>query len=257
MKAVLLCAGFATRLYPLTQDQPKSLLSIAGEPLLNHLIRRMEAISDLTEIILVSNGKFESLFNRWARELETSKRIRVVSDGTMDNEHRLGAIRDLALAIERGAVHEDVLVLAGDNLIDAELTPFISFAKAKKPAASLGIFDIGDLGLARKYGLVETDTSDRITRFLEKPDAPPTTWASTGIYFLPRETLMFISRYLETSKNPDAPGYYMSWLANEIQMYAFRFGGTWFDIGDLASYRKADRYFESKKNHEEKTKKAL
>ena len=243
MKGVLLCAGFATRLYPLTAAQPKPLLRIAGEPILNYSVKQLESIPSLNETVLVSNGKFYDTFLKWRDDLDSSLKINVLNDGCMDNDHRLGAVRDLSLALESVGCGEDVLVVAGDNLFDSEFKPFISFAQAKKPAVSVGVYNVKARELAQKYGLVETDSSGKITAFFEKPKNPPTTLASTGVYFFPKETLVFIERYLETNKNPDAPGYYLSWLFEKIDLFAYTFGGVWFDIGDMTSYQKADQYF--------------
>ncbi len=246
MKAVFLCAGYATRLYPLTEHQPKPLLVIDGEPLLTHLLKKLESISSLDHILIISNGRFYNHFCEWHEALKTNKKISILNDGTMDPDHRLGAIQDLKLGLEKGAAGDtDVLVLAGDNLFDAELGAFVSFAQSKKPAASVGVYDVHDKTLAQKYGLIKTDSSGKITAFFEKPKDPPTTLASMGIYYFPKETLHHVDRYLEKNQNPDAPGFYMSWLAQEISVFAFPFGGTWFDIGDLDSYHQADQFFQS------------
>jgi len=246
MKAVLLCAGFATRLYPLTQEQPKSLLPIAGQPLLNYLLKLLEGLPSLTRIFLVSNHKFYSLFSRWADRARGTQRITVLDDGIADHRHRLGPVRDLKIALDQEGAHEDVLVLAGDNLIDSELAGFLSFAKSKRPAPSVGVWDVQDREAAKKYGLVETDASGKITAFFEKPMDPPTTLASMGLYFFPSQTLVFVNRYLETSANSDALGHYVSWLARQMQVFTFPFQGAWFDIGDLESYRLADQYVQKK-----------
>ncbi len=244
MKAVFLCAGYGTRLYPLTKDRPKALLLIAGEVLLTHLFRKVEQIKGIEQVILVSNALFYHQFCQWKKTLKTSLDILVINDGTTDNEHRLGAIPDLELALKEGRSNTDILVLAGDNLFDSNLTSFVSFASQKSPGASLGVYDVHDRELAQKYGLIKANSSGKITAFFEKPKDPPTTLASMGVYYFPKETLGYINRYLETNRNPDAPGYYVSWLAKEIEVYAFPFTGTWFDIGDLNSYHQADQHFQ-------------
>ena len=243
MKAVFLCAGYATRLYPLTEKKPKPLLEIDGMPLLTHLLKKLEPISLLDQIFVVSNGRFYNHFCQWQKTVKTSKKLSILNDKTMDPEHRLGAIQDLKLGLEYGAGNADVLVVAGDNLFDSELEPFVSFAHSKKPAASVGVYDVCDKALAQKYGLIKTDSSSKITAFFEKPKNPPTTLASMGIYYFPKETLSCVDRYLEKNQNLDAPGFYMSWLAQEIDVFAFPFSGTWFDIGDLNSYHQADQFF--------------
>ncbi|MBI4358837.1 MAG: nucleotidyltransferase family protein [Candidatus Omnitrophica bacterium] len=244
MNVVFLCAGYGTRLYPLTERQPKSLLPIAGEAVLTHLLKKLKFLSSVDRVILVSNDRFYEHLSKWQETLQGKWVVCVVNDGTSDNEHRLGAIRDLKLALEREDSDMDVLVLAGDNLFDSSLESFVSFAQSKKPAASVGVYDVKDQMLARKYGLIQTDSSGKITAFFEKPKDPPTTLASMGVYFFPKETLYYLDQYLETNRNPDAPGFYISWLAQKTDVFAYRFSGAWFDIGDLNSYEKANRHFE-------------
>lgn len=244
MKAILLCAGFGTRLYPLTERQAKALLPIAGEPLLNHLMKKLVPMKDLTEIVLISNGRFYNDFSDWKKTFAMPCPITIINDRTMDNDHRLGAIRDLKLGIDEGKVNDDILVLAGDNLFDLDLTGFVKFAKSKKPGISVGAYQLADRELAKKYGLIKTDSSDKIMQFFEKPKDPPTLLASMGVYYFPKESLQWINRFLEENKNMDAPGYYLAWLLSRVDLFAYPFKeGLWFDVGDLNSYQKADQHF--------------
>ncbi|MBI4394733.1 MAG: nucleotidyltransferase family protein [Candidatus Omnitrophica bacterium] len=242
MNVIFLCAGYATRLYPLTENRPKPLLQVAGKTLLDHLLEKLEPIPSLEKAILVSNGRFYRHFCKWRETVQHKIAITVINDGTEDPAHRLGAIQDLKLALNSECA-TDVLVLAGDNLFDAELLPFVSFAESKSPLPVVGVYDVQDKTLAQKYGLIKTDSSGKITAFFEKPKNPQTTLASMGIYYFPKETLTYIDRYLEENQNPDAPGYYIKWLAEETNVFVFPFRGSWFDIGDLNSYQKADQYF--------------
>ena len=246
MNAIFLCAGYGTRLYPLTKDKPKPLLPIGDRVLLNHLVEKLEAIQLLDQIVIVSNARFYDQFVEWRKTAPTKKKITIVNDGTTDNDNRLGAIPDLKLGMKACAKPSDLMVLAGDNLFDADLSEFASYAVSKCPGAAVGVYDVKDRTLATKYGLIKTDSSGKIIAFLEKPKDPPTTLASMGIYFFPKETLAYVDRYLQSHGNPDAPGFYVSWLTEQIDVYAFPFKGTWFDIGDLNSYYKADEFFKSK-----------
>lgn len=246
MKVVFLCAGYGTRLYPLTEDCPKPLLEIAGEALLTHLLRKLSAVPSLEEMVVVSNDRFYSRFCDWRDALGGPKSVQIVNDGTKTPEDRLGAIQDLKLGLQKIKADQDVLVLAGDNLFDSELFPFVSFSESKRPSSCVGVYDVKDRALARKYGLIKTDSSGKISAFFEKPKDPPTTLTSMGIYYLPQETLPLVDRYLETNRNPDAPGYYISWLCKETSVFAYPFEGAWFDIGDLNSYQKADQYFRTR-----------
>lgn len=250
MKVILLCAGFGTRLYPLTERQAKALLPVAGEPLLNHLIKKLVPMKDLTEIILVSNGRFFGDFIQWKEAQAAPCPMTVINDHTMDNDHRLGAIRDLKLGIEEGKVDDDLLVLAGDNLFDLDLMGFVTTAKSRAPGISVGAYQLADRELAKKYGLIKTDSSDKIIQFLEKPKDPPTLLASMGVYYFPKASLHFINRFLEENKNMDAPGYYLAWLLNRADLYAYPFQkGLWFDVGDMNSYQKADQHFKELLGH--------
>ncbi len=244
MKAILLCAGFGTRLYPLTEHQAKALLPIADEPLINHLMKKLVSAEELAEIVLISNGRFYDDFVRWSNARKTDCPIRIVNDHTMDNDHRLGAIRDLKLAIDEAGVDEDILVLAGDNLFDLDLTGFIASARSRRPAASVGAYQLADRELAKKYGLIKTDSSEKIISFLEKPKDPPTLLASMGVYYFPMEGLHWIGRFLEENKNMDAPGHYLAWLLDRSPIFAYPFRqGLWFDVGDMTSYEKADKHY--------------
>jgi len=140
-----------------------------------------------------------------------------------------------------------VLVIAGDNLFDSDFAPFVSFAQSKRPAISICVYDVGDRELATQYGLVKIDAQGKILEFLEKPKDPPTTLASMGFYYLPKESLSMVDRYLETKENQDAPGFFIAWLSKEADTFAYTFKGKWFDIGDMKSYRAADEYFGARK----------
>lgn len=246
MNAIFLCAGYGTRLYPLTQDKPKPLLPIAGEPLINHLMKRLEPIASLEQIVIVSNALFYEPFIQWQKTVPTQRKISIVNDGTHDNDHRLGAIPDLKLGMNALAQESDLIVLAGDNLFEDDLAGFTAYAASKRRAVTVGVYDVKDRQLASKYGLIKTDSSGKIVAFLEKPKDPPTTLASMGIYFFPKETLAHVDRYLQSGGNPDAPGFYIAWLMKQIDVYSYPFKGTWFDVGDLNSYYKADEFFKLK-----------
>jgi glucose-1-phosphate thymidylyltransferase len=246
MKVIFLCAGYGTRLYPLTENRPKPLLEIADEALLTHLVKKLDPIPSVEDIVVVSNGRFYSLFCDWRDSLDHKRKIMVINDGTEAPEDRLGAIQDLKLGFQEGKKKADTLVFAGDNLFDSDPSSFVSFSQSKRPFPCVGVFDVQDRVLAQKYGLIQTDSSGKISAFFEKPKDPPTTLASMGIYYLPKETLSLVDRYLETNRNPDAPGYYISWLSRETSVFAYPFKGSWFDIGDLNSYQKADEYFRNR-----------
>lgn len=246
MKVIFLCAGYATRLYPLTKNCPKSLLEVAGRPILNYLMDNVARVPSVDGIYIVSNDKFYKAFCDWKAKFYPKADVRVLNDGTTSNENRLGAIRDIQFALQESMACDDVLVLASDNLFDSEISKFVSAAQRHAPHASVGVYDVKELSLASRYGLIAHDAGGKITQFFEKPSNPTTTLASTGLYFFPKENLKLLDEYLAGHQNPDAPGHYIQWLVANDQVFAFPFEGTWYDIGDYASYQNADRAFRLK-----------
>ena len=240
MNIILLCAGYATRLRPLTDHCPKPLLPIADRPMINYVMDKVGQIQKRRQIFLVSNAKFFDSFAAWKKDHYASEPIEILNDGSTTNENRLGAVRDIAFVLKGKKIGGGCLIIAGDNYFDFDLAKFTAFAHARRPHATLAVYDVKDLTLAKKYGLVTHDPSFRITAFQEKPAEPKTTLASTGVYFFPEESLRFFEVYLKDHQNPDAPGHYIEWLATHAQVFAFPFSGTWYDIGDLESYRKVE-----------------
>ncbi len=244
MKALILAAGYATRLYPLTKDRPKPLLPVADKPIIEHIAGRIENLREIKEIIVVVNNKFVDKFTAWKERFATRVPITILDDGSRDDTDKLGAIRDLEFAIKEGHIDDDLLIIAGDNLFDAELTRFIDFAKSKAPAASIVLYDVKELELAKRYGVVETDEKGKVIAFTEKPLTPKTTLAAICMYYFPKRKLAKVSEYLQNENNPDAPGYYISWLCKESEVYAYTLKGSWHDIGSMASYEEAKKEYQ-------------
>ena len=244
MKVVLLCAGYGTRLRPLTENQPKPLLSVAGRPLLDHLLRKIEEIPSVDRVFVVTNGRFHSHFSEWLAKKQTpADGIELVNDGTRTEEERLGAIGDLGLIRRKFEIQDDLAVLAGDNLFDFSLKDFFRFAESRRPHVSLGVVDVRDRERASRYGIVRIGQDGKIAEFVEKPKAPPSTLASTGIYWFARESLDLLDRYIRESDNADRIGDFIHWLVKEDAVYAYPFEGKWLDIGDFDTYREAERLF--------------
>lgn len=249
MKALILAAGYAVRLQPLTLDTPKPLLKVGGKAIIDRIIAKLLGIKKLDEIYVVTNRKFYQNFAEWLNVGGCKKKISLVDDGTLTNEARLGAIRDMELAIKERAIDEDLLVIAGDNLFEMDMGSFMDFASAKTDGVSVALYDVGSLDAAKRYGVLSIDRSGRVTEFEEKPQNPKSTLVSTGIYYFPREHVSGIDRYLKAEgvKN-DAPGYYIKWLAANGRVYGFPFSQKWYDIGDIESYKKADEEYTKKEN---------
>jgi glucose-1-phosphate thymidylyltransferase len=238
VKCVILAAGYATRLRPLTDDVPKHLLPVGERPMLDWVLDSIRELDDVDEIHLVTNSRFAGAFESWAAK----NGVAVYDDGTTSNEDRLGAVGDLRLAIEEARLADDELVvLAGDNLFDFSLLQFVEWWRAKpQPASAVPLHDVGDLELAKNYGIAETDTDDRIVRFAEKPAEPRSTLASTLIYLLPPEHVRLVATYLDDGQSPDNAGSFLGWLAEREPVYGYRFEGTWYDIGDRTQLLEAD-----------------
>jgi glucose-1-phosphate thymidylyltransferase len=242
VKAVILAAGYATRLYPLTLDRPKALLPVGGRPMVEHLLERLAEVDGLDEIYLVTNSKFAGAFREWAAAAGRGAGVRIVDDGTSDEKSRLGAIGDLDLTIRERAIDDDLLVLAGDNLFSESLAPFAEFGR-EKGAPALGVYDVGDLDAIRRYNAIELDSDDRVTFFEEKPERPRSTLTGIALYFYPRSSLGLVREYLEGGNNPDQPGRFVEWLFPREPVYAWRVPGRWFDVGSKETLADADRAF--------------
>jgi len=241
MNAVILAAGYATRLYPLTLDRPKALLPVAGRPMVEHLLLRLEGVEGLDAIHLVTNSKFAGAFREWAAGWN-GQEVKIVDDGTSDEETKLGAIGDLELTIRAAAIDDDLIVLAGDNLFSESLAPFGAFARAKA-APVIGVYDVGDLEAIRRYNSITLDEDDRLTYFEEKPEHPRTTLTGIALYFYPRKSLGVVREYLAEGNNPDQPGRLVEWLYPREPVYAWRVPGRWYDIGSAETLAEADRAF--------------
>jgi glucose-1-phosphate thymidylyltransferase len=249
MKAVVLAAGYATRLYPLTKDRPKGLLPVAGRPLLDYTLDKIAACPEIDETILVSNARFAGQFKAWheGRRKQKGPAPVVLNDGTVSNEDRLGAGGDLWLAIRERRLDADLLVLPSDRLFDFALQDFVDFFR-KKAAAVNACFDNRDAAvIPNRYGWAVLDETGRILEIEEKPDRPTSTIQSLSFYIYPAPALPLIGRYLREGGNPDAPGYLAAWLCRRVPMYAYLLPSPCLDVGTPAAYREADALYSKKK----------
>lgn len=250
MKLIILAAGYATRLYPLTLDKPKPLLEVAGKPMIEHVLASLGSIPEIDCIYVVTNAKFANHFEQWA-EVYTSGAggapILVINDGTSDDSTKLGAIGDLNLVLTRERVSDDIIVVAGDNLFDSPLEGFAQFC-LRRAAPAVGVYDVGDLEEIKKYNNIGTDTEGRITSFEEKPARPVGTITAIALYFYPKSALPFIRQYIEEGNNPDQPGRLVQWMYTRTPFYTWRVPGTWYDIGSKETLAEADHVFSERGN---------
>jgi glucose-1-phosphate thymidylyltransferase len=244
MKALILAAGYAVRLYPLTKEFPKPLLKVGKRPIIEYIIDKLEAVGEIDEIIVVTNSKFIARFRQWAKGLKSKKRISLVDDLTSTLTDKRGAIGDMAFAIDKKRIKDDLLVIGGDNIFDTDLGAFCAFAQGKKPYPVIGVYDIKDIRRADKYGVVKLNKAERIIDFKEKPSKPKSTLVAMCLYFFPKAKLKLIRQYLRSKAHKsDATGFYIDWLRKADSVYGYVFSGQWYDIGDRKFYDKAKKTF--------------
>ena len=235
MKCFILAAGYATRLYPLTEKFPKPLLEVGGKTILDWLIDDVDTLGKIDEYVVISNHKFFSHFEKWARA--KSQKITVLDDGTSTNETRLGAVRDVEFALKSIAAPCDTLVLAGDNLLDFSLTDFINYAEEKNTSCIMRYYE-ADSHRLTKSGVVNIDQNDVIIAMEEKPSNPKSNWCCPPFYFLKKDDILRVGEAINEGCGTDAPGSYIVWLSKKAKVHAMQMPGKRYDIGNLESYEK-------------------
>jgi glucose-1-phosphate thymidylyltransferase len=242
MKCILLAAGYATRLYPLTKDKPKSLLKVGDITILEHILNKIKVVDSIDEIYIVTNDLFFDIFNEWVNEFNYTKPIKVINDYTNTNDNRLGAIADLQLVLDKESITEDILVMAGDNLFDFDLRDFISYYNSINHDC-ITCHTLENIEELKRTGVIEMDNTGKVIFFEEKPKTPKSDLAVPPFYIYKATTLKLIKHYLEEGNNPDAPGNFIPWLIKNKAVYAFKFEGERYDIGTFESYEEAQRVF--------------
>jgi glucose-1-phosphate thymidylyltransferase len=244
MKALILAAGYATRLYPLTKEYPKPLLEVRGRPIIDYIVSKLEAVELIDEIIVVTNSKFIPLFRKWAKDKSKVLPISLVDDLTSTLEDRLGAIGDMQFAIAKKRIKDETLVIGGDNLFDGDIREFIGFVRSKSNGPVIGTYDVRDKLKARHYGVVSLDAKKRIIDFQEKPKRPKSTLAAMCLYYFPEDLLGLVKKYVDDKDTSnDTTGSYIRWLKDKTPVYAYIFGGRWYDIGNHKFLNEAKKKF--------------
>jgi glucose-1-phosphate thymidylyltransferase len=245
MKALVLAAGYGTRLSALTKDTPKPLLEVQGKSLVNYLLDKIRDLESLDEVIVVTNNKFYDAFCDWAkRQDDFPSPIQVVNDGTNTPEDRLGSIGDIDFVLNHKRIDDDLIVLGGDNLFDYDLGAYIQYAQKRQDAVTIGLYDIADYEQAKLFGVVAVDDNQKVIRFEEKPAQPSSTLVAMCFYYLPRRTLPLVRKYLDEVQKSDTAGDYIRWLCAQNEVYGYTFTGTWYDIGSIESYKEAQEKFQ-------------
>lgn len=246
MNVLVLAAGYATRLYPLTLTKAKPLLEIAGKPMIEWIVDHLDSVPDLKTIYIVTNAKFASDFQAWTNryaQRQPGFKFKVVNDGSTSDNDKLGAIGDINLVLTReNLATEDLLVVAGDNLFSERLDSFVSFARDKQ--ATVAVYDVGNLETIKKYGNVTVDENGVITHFEEKPPKPTNTLAAIALYYYSREVLSLLTTYLAAGNNPDQPGRFLQWLHTRKPVNTFQVKGLWLDIGSKETLEEANALFQ-------------
>lgn len=245
MKLIILGAGYATRLYPLTLDRPKPLLTVAGKPMIEHVLDNLATVGDIDHVYVVTNAKFAGHFQQWSESYRADRGtadFTIVNDLSTDDSNKLGAIGDLHLVLTRERIDDDIIVVAGDNLFSHSLEEFGKFCREKNVPV-MAVYDVGDLEEIKKYNAIEVDGDGRITFFEEKPARPQSTLTGIALYFYPKSALPLIHQYVEEGNNPDQPGRLVQWMYERTPFHTWRVPGIWYDVGSKETLEEANRIF--------------
>ena len=240
MKCLILAAGYATRLYPLTENFPKPLLSVGDKTILDWLVDDIDTTKKISEYVVISNHKYAHHFEEWANTKE--QKITVLDDGTSTNETRLGAVKDIQFAIDKLDIDEDVLVIAGDNVLDFSLTEFIDYAVNKNTSCVMRYYEKDEKRLV-KSGVVTIDENDKVLDMTEKSPTPATHWCCPPFYYYTKEDTAMVQKGIESGCGTDAPGSYIAWLCRQTVIHAMEMPGKRYDIGNLESYEKVQKEY--------------
>ena len=245
MNVLILAAGYATRLYPLTLTKAKPLLEVAGKPMIEWVMDNLSPVSGIDTVYVVTNNKFAHDFEAWAQgyqQRNPQRRLKIVNDGSTDDSDKLGAIGDINLVLAReNLAADDLIVVAGDNLFSEPLTDFVAHAQGSE--ATLATYDVGDLEAIKKYSAITLDDEGVITSFEEKPKEPKSTLTGIALYFFAKQTIPLFHTYIAEGKNPDQPGRFIQWLYPRKRVKTHQIHGTWFDIGSKETLEQANELF--------------
>lgn len=247
MNVLILAAGYATRLYPLTLNKAKPLLDVAGKPMVEWVVENLRGVAEIETIYIITNAKFFANFETWAKNYQSANpqfRFKVINDGSTTDDNKLGAIGDINLLLARESVADsDLLVIAGDNLFRESLAGFIDYAG--KTEATVGVHHVTDGQAIKKYGVVTVDADGVITHFEEKPKEPKSSLAAIALYFYSKKVLPLFTTYVAAGNNPDQPGLFLQWLYPRKPVNTFQITGLWLDIGSKETLEEANRLFKN------------
>ena len=243
MNVLILAAGYATRLYPLTLKKAKPLLVVGGKPIIEWVVDNLAGIPDLETIYVVTNDKFAADFQAWSkryRDRQPAFKFKIINDGSTSDEDKLGAIGDINFVVSRENLSQSsLLIVAGDNLFTESLANFVECARGTD--ATVAVYDVGDAEAIKKYGNITVDGDGIITRFEEKPEKPQGTLAAVAVYYYSPAALSLLTTYLAAGNNPDQPGRFVQWLYTRKPVKTFQIKGKWLDIGSKETLENADK----------------
>jgi glucose-1-phosphate thymidylyltransferase len=242
MKAIILVAGYATRLYPLTKNTPKPLLEVGGKAIINYIVEQINTVSAVDEIYVVSNHKFAANFEAWAEKLNNPVPITVLDDGTSTEETRRGAIGDILFTIQEKNIDDDLMIIAGDNLFTYSLNEYYNYF-VEKADDCVCVKQFDDMEMIKQLGVVLLDENNQILDFEEKPENPKSNKAAFATYIYKKSTVPMFKEYLEAGNKPDAPGNFLAWLYKKKNVFAYVMNGECYDIGTHKALDEVNRIF--------------
>lgn len=240
MKAIILAAGYATRLYPLTRDRAKALLPIGGKPMIDYIVEQMDTVAELDEIYVVTNSRFAVQFQEWAGQVKSRAPVTILDDGTTCDENRRGAIGDISFVIEEMQIDDELMVIAGDNFFTYSLRDYVAFFH-RIGRDCVCVKEWADEKELSQFGVALLDADGRVLDIEEKPEKPKSNLAVFAAYLYRRDTVPLFAEYLSAGNKPDAPGNFPAWLHKRKEVYAYAFEGECYDIGTPESYREVQK----------------
>ena len=240
MKCLILAAGYATRLYPLTENFPKPLLPVGEKTILDWLVDDIDTAGVVSEYVVISNHKYAHHFDAWAKT--KAQKVTVLDDGTDSNETRLGAVRDIQFAIDTLKIDDDLLVIAGDNVLDFSLTAFLRYALAKGTSCVMRYYEPSAEKL-KKCGVALVDEEDLVLSLEEKPAEPKSNWCTPPFYYYTRSDAALVAEGIRQGCGVDAPGSFIAWLCGETPVHSMEMPGSRYDIGNLQSYEAVQKTY--------------
>jgi len=230
MKCILLCAGYATRLFPLTENFPKALLQIGNKPLLDYILEEVNTIDEVDEVFVITNDRYYKHFEKWASEKDNIKPIKVINDNTTSNDDRLGAIGDIMYVIDKENINDDLLIIAGDNLFTYKLKDVINFYKEKNETV-LCAKELDDINLLKRFAVATIDSKNKVLSLVEKPENPESNLGVYATYVYPKKVLKYLNEYKQLGYNMDSPGHFPQFLYTKENVYIYKFNGECYDVG--------------------------